>query len=161
MALAKLAEQHEGSSQKSTGGQTTCPSPQYMRATRLKIYLAGGFQSGWQDRIMKALPSFDYFDPRSHGLATKAEYTAWDLEAIRRSDYVFAYFESTNPGGYALALEVGFAKALGKFVIFVDEKSTVDAQMGRYLEMVSETADVSFKTLQEGVAFLEKFNILA
>jgi nucleoside 2-deoxyribosyltransferase len=161
MALAKLAEQIEDSSRKLTGSQATIPSPQHVRATRLKVYLAGGFQSGWQEWIVKALPSFDYFDPRSHGLTTKAEYTAWDLEAIRHSDCVFAYIESTNPGGYALALEVGFAKALGKFVILVDEKSAVDAQIGRYLEMVSETADVSFKSLQEGVAFLEKFNVLA
>jgi len=160
MALAKLAEQLEGSSRKPVGSETTCPSPQPVCTTRLKIYLAGGFHSGWQDLVMKALPSFEYFDPRSHGLVTKAEYTAWDLEAIRRSDYVFAYFEPTNPGGYALALEVGFAKALGKFVIVVDEKSATDTQTGRYLEMVGETADASFKTLKDGVAFLRKFNSL-
>lgn len=161
MALAKLAEQLDDSRQKSAGGQPSQFPPQLVGSSRLKIYLAGGFQSGWQDRLIKTMPSFDYFDPRSHGLETKAEYTAWDLEAIRRSDCLFAYLESTNPGGYALALEVGFAKALGKLVIFVDEKSAVDVQRGRYLEMVAETADVSFKSLQEGIDFLDKYRGLA
>ena len=78
-------------------------------ARPLRVYLAGGFQSGWQDTVMQAVPSLDYLDPRSHGLKSKTEYTAWDLEAVRRSDCVFAYLEATNPGGYALALEVGFA----------------------------------------------------
>lgn len=128
---------------------------------RLKIYLAGGFQSGWQDKVMPAVPSLDYFDPRSHGLKSKAEYTAWDLEAIRRSDCIFAYLESTNPGGYALALEVGFGKALGKFVILVDDKSAADGQAARYLEMLTETADVAFETLQEGIDFLERYRTLA
>ena len=126
---------------------------------RLKVYLAGGFQSGWQDKVMRAVPSLYYFDPRSHGLKSKAEYTAWDLEAIRRSDCIFAYLEPTNPGGYALALEIGFAKALGKFVVLIDEKSVGDDQAARYLEMLTETSEVSFKSLQEGIDFLEKYTV--
>lgn len=153
MALAKLAEKQE------TTNSTPSVTPT-VPSQRRKVYLAGGFKSGWQDQVMKALPEFDYFDPRSHGLKNKAEYTAWDLEAIRRSDVVFAYLETTNPGGYALALEVGFGKALGKFVVLVDEKSTTDPIAGRYLEMVSETADVSVKTIEEGIAFMQKFSHL-
>jgi nucleoside 2-deoxyribosyltransferase len=109
---------------------------------------------------MKAVPTLLYFDPRSHGLQSKADYTAWDLEAIRKSDCVFAFMEKGNPGGYALALEVGFAKALGKFVIFVDEKSVADPQTGRYLEMICETADVVFPNLQDGIRYLEKYATL-
>jgi len=128
---------------------------------RLRVYLAGGFQSGWQDTVIRAVPSLDYFDPRSHGLKAKTEYTAWDLEAVRRSDCVFAYLEVANPGGYALALEIGFAKALGKFVILVDEKSPADEQAARYLEMLTETSEVACKTLQEGIKFLEQYRKLA
>jgi hypothetical protein len=157
MALAKLAQQQPSKQAVSP----TAPQPNISIAPgRLRIYLAGGFKSGWQNRLIMALPSFDYFDPRAHGLAMKKEYTAWDLEAIRRCDCVFAYFESQNPGGYALALEVGFAKALGKFVIFVDEKSPSDTQAGRYLEMVAETVDVHFNTFQEGIDFLGKYKLL-
>lgn len=110
---------------------------------------------------MRAVPSLDYFDPRSHGLKSKSEYTAWDLEAVRRSDCVFAYLEATNPGGYALALEIGFAKALGKFVILVDEKSSADVQAARYLEMLKETSEVPFTVLQEGIEFLKQYTKLA
>ncbi len=161
MAIAKLDLQTQEASQIPTS-DVKLPSVTPMAGRqRLKVYLAGGFQSGWQDKVMPAVPSLDYFDPRSHGLQAKAEYTAWDLEAIRRSDCVFACLEPTNPGGYALALEVGFGKALGKFVILVDEKSATDGQTARYLEMLTETADVAFKTLQEGIDFLERYRTLA
>ncbi len=124
------------------------------------IYLAGGFQSGWQEKVKLAVPQFNYFDPRGHGLENKAEYTVWDLEAVRRCNWVFAYLESTNPGGFALALEVGYAKALGKRVIFVDEKSTNDPQTGRYLTMISAASDVVFNKLEDGIEFLKKLGPL-
>jgi nucleoside 2-deoxyribosyltransferase len=161
MAVAKLDLQIADPSKKAIGDSTGASVTPQTSGKRVKVYLAGGFQSGWQDKVTQAVPALDYFDPRSHGLKTKAEYTAWDLEAIRRSDCAFAYLESTNPGGYALALEVGFAKALGKFVILVDEKSAIDEQGARYLEMLSEASDVSFKTLQEGIAFLGQYRNLA
>lgn len=157
MALAKLAGKQE------VAPSTSVVTPAVLSSSpsaRLNVYLAGGFKSGWQDQLIKALPQYNFFDPRSHGLQNKADYTAWDLEAIRRSDLVFAYLEAANPGGYALALEVGFAKALGKFVVLVDQKSDSDPQIGRYLGMIVEAADVSLKTIEEGVAFMERFSHL-
>lgn len=125
------------------------------------VYLAGGFRSGWQDKVKMAAPQFRYLDPRSHGLKSRAEYTSWDLEAIRRCDYVFAYLESTNPGGYSLALEVGYAKALNKLVVVVDEKSASDAQTGVYLEMVGAAADVVFDKLEPGLEYLKHLTSLS
>jgi hypothetical protein len=154
MALAKMAEKKGPENPKAPDKQTL---QSFSPSSRLKVYLAGGFKSGWQDQVIKALPAYDYLDPRSHGFEEKSEYTAWDLEAVRRSDFIFAYLESTNPGGYALALEVGYAKALGKFVVFVDEKTPADPSVGRYLAMVSETADVSLANIQEGIAFMQRF----
>lgn len=156
-ALAKMDARASEVAKQDSG---TPPIPK-TSGHRPRVYLAGGFQSGWQDAVTKAVPALDYFDPRSHGLRTKSEYTAWDLEAVRRSDCIFAFLESTNPGGYALALELGFAKALGKFVILVDEKSPADPQAARYLEMLAAASDVSFKTLQEGISFLDKYRTLA
>ena len=132
-----------------------------LRARPDAIYLAGGFQSGWQGRVKAAVPQFSYLDPRAHGLANKAEYTVWDLEAVRRCSWVFAYLESTNPGGFALALEIGYAKALGKRVIFVDERSASDPQIGRYLTMISAASDVVFNNLEDGIDFLQKLGPLA
>lgn len=156
MALAEI--QKEGKKSGSSNERSTS-SPLRMKPEA--VYLAGGFQSGWQDKIKLAVPQFTYFDPRGHGLGNKVEYTIWDLEAIRRCDWVFAYLESTNPGGFALALEVGYAKALGKRVIFIDEKSASDQQAGHYLAMVAATSDAVFNKLDDGIEFLQKLGPLA
>jgi hypothetical protein len=68
-----------------------------------------------------------------------------------------ACLEGSNPGGYALALEVGFARALGKFVILVDDKSQTNPELARNLEMVSQSSDVAFGALDEAIQFLEKY----
>ncbi len=110
-----------------------------MKKKSRKIYLAGGFKSGWQDRVTLLLPSLVFLDPREHKLDNAAEYTKWDLEAIQQSDLILAYMEKGNPGGYALSLEIGYAKALGKKIILIDEHD--DTQRHRYFEMVREVAD--------------------
>jgi hypothetical protein len=156
MALAEFQKEEK----KRTGLANGSASPAFIIKPE-SIYLAGGFQSGWQDKVKTAVPEFSYLDPRSHGLEDKTEYTVWDLEAVRRCSWVFAYLEPTNPGGFALALEVGYAKALGKRVIFVDEKSALDQQTGRYLAMVAATADVVFHKLEDGIEFLQKLGPLA
>ena len=155
MALAKLA--FSADSSKSSDASRI---PIAANGQRLMVYLAGGFKSKWQEKIIKEVPGVDYLDPSSHGLISKKEYTAWDLAAIKRSDCIFAYMEAPNPGGYALALEVGFAKALGKFVIFIDEKTDSGRLAGRYLDMVAETADVTFNSFGEGLEFLKKYQTL-
>jgi len=121
----------------------------------LKIYLAGGFHSGWQDIVNGALPTLQFFDPREHKLQATDQYTLWDLDAVRRSDFVLAYLEHENPGGYALSLEVGFAKALGKRIVLVDEKSS-DPKLAKHLAMIRECADVKAESLDEAIAFLRQ-----
>ena len=84
------------------------------------VYLSGGHRSGWQQKIITDIQGFCFKDPSSHGLTDPKLYTAWDLEAIRESDIIFAYFESSNPSGYGLNFEIGYAAALGKQIIFID-----------------------------------------
>jgi hypothetical protein len=67
-------------------------------STTAKVYLAGGFRSGWQRRVKESLPDFKYLDPRQHDLSDPTQYTLWDLEAIRQCDIVFAILEADNPG---------------------------------------------------------------
>ena len=62
--------------------------------------------------------------------------------------------EATNPGGYALALEVGFASALKKQVILVDQLR--DPTISRYFEMVRQCSDVVLKTVNEAVQYLSQ-----
>ncbi len=151
MALVELRQRPKKAEGRRTTGNEGRQLPK-------KIYLAGGFKSGWQDKVKLAVPQVSYFDPRSHGLIHRSEYAAWDLQAIESSDCVFAFLEQSNPGGYALALEVGYASAMDKFVILVDEKSTADPESAKHLDMVAETSNVTFKTLEDGIEFLARYS---
>lgn len=120
---------------------------------RKKIYLAGGFRSNWQAQVINRLGgSFELLDPSAHNIQDPAEYTRWDLEAVRESDIVLANMEATNPGGYSLALEVGFAKALGKRIIMVDQIE--DPSVRRYFEMVRQCCECVFPTLADAIDHL-------
>jgi nucleoside 2-deoxyribosyltransferase len=115
-----------------------------------KVYLAGGMRSGWQETVMAACPGVEWLDPRTHGLRDPKEYTAWDLQAVRDADVVFAYLEKSNPYGFNLAFEVGYAHALGKPIIFVDEKH---AGTERPCSMIREVSDWS-EDLAGGITLL-------
>ena len=118
-----------------------------------KIYLAGGFRSNWQVLAKARLDgSFELLDPRAHNIQDPAEYTRWDLEAVRQSDIVLANMEASNPGGYSLALEVGFAKALGKRIFMVDQID--DPLIHRYFEMVRQCSERVFPTLVDALDHL-------
>lgn len=123
-----------------------------MKSSRKTIYLAGGFRSGWQAKAKVFLLDFELIDPSLHNLEDPKEYTEWDLNAVRKSDIVLANMESTNPGGYALALEVGFAKALSKYIVLVDQIE--DPKVDRYFEMVRQVADVVVNDLESAFRHL-------
>jgi nucleoside 2-deoxyribosyltransferase len=123
-----------------------------------RLYLAGGFHSGWQDKIKSSVSNFNFIDPRIHNLNNETLYTLWDLEAIRQCDWIFAYLEKTNPGCYALSLEIGFAKALGKRILLVDEKSSSDEYSMRYLKMVRSSSDVIFDSFEEALEFMNSLS---
>ncbi len=118
-----------------------------------KIYLAGGFKSGWQDVIIQLLTSYKIFDPRMHNLDDPPEYTKWDLNAIKESDLIIAYMEKGNPGGYALSLEIGYAKALGKRILLIDEHD--NRQRQRYFEMVREVSDQCYESFDYFIENIE------
>ena len=122
--------------------------------TRRVVYLAGGFKSGWQAKVIKQLPGLDFLDPSHHKIQDPAEYTRWDLNAIRASDIVLAYMEPTNPGGYSLALEIGFAHALSKKVLLVDEID--NPSVSKYFEMVRQCSGRVFATLDQAIDHLRK-----
>lgn len=119
---------------------------------RKAIYLAGGFKSGWQARVIDQLPGYEFLDPSQHNIQDAGEYTRWDLDAVRACDIVLGYMEATNPGGYSLALEIGFAHALGKTVVLVDEIK--DPSVSRYFEMVRQCSGRVFTTLAQAVDYL-------
>ncbi|WP_421722505.1 nucleoside 2-deoxyribosyltransferase domain-containing protein [Alloalcanivorax xenomutans] len=122
------------------------------------VYLSGGHYSGWQENVIKEANDFKYKDPSKNGLTDPKLYTEWDLEAIRSSDIVFAYFEDSNPGGYGLSLEIGYAAALGKHIILVDEKSLHSTDARRYLKIVQATSNVVFDSLSKGINYLKSLS---
>lgn len=120
------------------------------------VYLSGGFRSGWQAKVKEACRDFKYKDPSKHGLSDPKLYTAWDLLAIRDSEIIFAYLERSNPNAYGLILEVGYAAALGKTILLVDEKSRSDDALCRQLKIVREVSNTTLDTLEEGILALQQ-----
>ncbi|MGE4261611.1 nucleoside 2-deoxyribosyltransferase [Shewanella sp.] len=125
-----------------------------VNSKNIKIYLAGGFRSGWQEIAKSKLKGFYFLDPSEHDIKDSLEYTRWDLAAVRNSDIVLANMEASNPGGYALALEIGFARALGKKIYLVDQIE--DASISHYFEMVRQCSDKVFKTLDEVIGYISE-----
>ncbi len=125
-----------------------------------KIYLAGGMKSGWQDNVInRFLNKFDFFNPRDHQLDKSSEYTIWDLHFVKESDILFAYMEKDNPSGFGLTLELGFAKALNKTIILVDERSAVNESFANRFKIVRESSSITFNNIEDGIKFLERFGI--
>lgn len=133
----------------------------HQEATKTKvvpvIYLAGGFKSGWQDRFNSVFGNdVKSLDPRLHKIIDPKNYTSCDLAGIQACDIVFAYLENSNPAGYALALEIGYAKAMGKIIIFVDEKSKEIGEKSRYFDMVKASSDYFSEDIEVGYQFLRE-----
>lgn len=122
------------------------------------VFLSGGLHSGWQDLVVQACPTYSFADPRHHGLVDPGEYTRWNLAQVSRCDIVFAYMEASNPSGLGLAAEIGYAKALGKPIILVDERSKEDSCFAQHFFMVRETADIYSSDLERGIEALQSIS---
>ena len=124
------------------------------------VYLAGGMRSNWQDQLVK-LEGFKFINPRVKEVGdhkpSLQEYAQWDLHFIRKADIIFVYIEATNPSCIGLAVEAGYAKGLGKTVILVIEPH--NSISDKYLQFVTQVADIHFISLQEGIDYLNSFNI--
>lgn len=126
----------------------------------MKVFLSGGFRSGWQDIVIDRLKDkFIFLNPQRHNLAAPKQYTTWDIHFVKKCDIFFGYMEQSNPSGYGLALELGLAYAMGKTIILVDERSEHDKDFSRYFKIVQQSSSVVFTSLDEGVDFLSSFYI--
>jgi nucleoside 2-deoxyribosyltransferase len=144
-----------------------------------KVYLAGGFRSGWQEKVKEACktkarnseaflmwgdpPMFNWEDPfaKERGefaeerVWTAKEYTKLDLFMIDQSDVVFCYLEKDNPG-LGLIAECGYAIGKGKAVILVRE-TPHEVHTDRYLDFLEEMCTITFDKLEDGITFLKTF----
>lgn len=126
-------------------------------AIKPRVFLSGGLESNWRDKVIAEIPGIEFYDPRSHKLQSPRQYAIWDIHHITRANILFGYMEKDNPSGYGLATEIGYARGLGKTVILVDERSQIDKQFGTYFAIVRETSDMVLESLDEGIALLKKF----
>jgi nucleoside 2-deoxyribosyltransferase len=116
------------------------------------VYLAGGFRSGWQKDVITRHEIIDPSSKNETGMNMRA-IGVWDKAAIQKSNMVFAYMERSNPSGFGLACEIGYAHALGKTVILVLEKHH-EKHSDRSLEFLTCFADYVFDNFHDGLCCL-------
>ena len=124
----------------------------------IKVFLSGGMnESNWQQEVINSVgkEGYIYFNPREHFLSKSNEYTMWDLFYIKNCDVVFAYMQKDNPSGFGLTLEIGFAAALGKQIILIDEKSFIDKNFEQKFKIVRESSSIVFDNFSDGINFLK------
>ena len=108
----------------------------------------------WRERVKQEVVDASFLDPTTHGLEDVKQYTRWDLDAIKKSDIVFAYFEVSNPVGYNMAFELGIAYQMRKCLIFVNEKfadNTRPVSMLCEMAIVVTSLDAGIRELQAQV----------
>lgn len=93
----------------------------------MRVYLAGGLQTNWQEKAARLLqhnnPGINVLDPKSLKSRNLPIEEIADIERdwIVTSDIVLAFLEADNPLPMGLCAELGFAHALGKQTLLVDE----------------------------------------
>jgi len=123
-----------------------------------KIYLAGGIKSNWQQKIVNSIDA-EFFNPRTKEVdrtLTLTEFGTWDLHFIKQCDIVFAYMEKNNPSGIGMAVEMGYAKGLGKTVILCLEPDNEFIKAG-YLQFMKKVSDVVYENIDEAIAHLQLY----
>lgn len=119
-----------------------------MAVVRPRVYLAGGMRTEWRSQVKARLGDrVDFFDPTTHGLKDERLYTAWDVDHVDLCDILFGFLEADNPSGYGLMLEIGYAAARNKIVIFANEKREMD----RYCGMARQLSFCETDNLDEAI----------
>jgi len=122
----------------------------------MKVYLAGGMVSGWRDRCAANLRTvgIEIIDPEEHSLCRPVDYVLADMYGVENCDVLLGYMEDSNPSGIGLAFEIGYAKALGKYVFLVCEKND------RYLDIIRCASDRLVGSLREAEAIISRMAIM-
>ena len=132
--------------------------PIYQNVSK-RVYLAGGMHNDWRKVIIKKLEGtasfFSFINPMDNKMKNPDQYTFWDLRSIEQCDILVGYMDQSNPSGYGLNLEIGYAKALGKTIILIiPEDFTKYDERSRYFNMARVCADVIVRILYGAADFL-------
>ena len=96
-----------------------------------------------------------FYDPRAHKLDAPEDYAKWDFGAVALCDAVFACMTLDNPSGYGMAAEIGFARGLGKRIVFVNYLRAGD-QRQKHMLLIEELCDSVHDKLTDGAKALCK-----
>ena len=104
----------------------------------INVYLAGGFRSGWQDKVKEACKDlFDqglvtWNDPRENNTRDPEVYGPMDRARCELANTCFGYAEKDNPMPFPLFMEMGYMLGRGKSIIFVNELNESDHRYRAY-----------------------------
>ena len=124
----------------------------------IKIYLAGGMNTTWRERIKHDIRFSDrsvvFLDPCDNDTDIPEEYTTIDIHLINTCEIIFAYLELDNPSGIGMAAEIGYGIAKNKTVIFVNEQSD-----NNYFKFIEVLSTILYKNIEDGIDYLDKLLI--
>lgn len=127
------------------------------------VYLAGGMRSGWQDRVKADLRKLyekglvRWSDPRDNQTAVPEEYKLLDVIRVESADIIFGYAEDTNPGLFALCIELTLGHARGAKTILINGLNEAkDPARFRSFGFVSVSCDFQTAEYHKGICMLEK-----
>ena len=113
----------------------------------MKVYLSGGFYSGWQDKVKEEAPKHEYFNPeRDSSQQAIKDFITDDLRGIDWCDVVFAYLTKYPKYG-GLAAELGYAYAKGKAIIFVTEREEIEGFLAGLSKYIYTTLELGIERL--------------
>lgn len=115
----------------------------------MKIYLAGGMHSGWQDKVKQVAPRHKYYDPRlDTNQLRNFKIGSQDLAGVDWCDFVFVYYELGNPSGVGLGIETGYGVAKNKRIIIVDDHPRIHGFLAGCGERIFSQLDAAIEYIK-------------
>lgn len=138
---------------------------------KIRVYLAGDLSKNgrWRKRVIDRFAAFTNvefmspvdtlsYDPVQLRRANKLNtvFVDCDLTKVQECEILFVYLRSCGSRHSGSSAEVGYATALGKLVILVnDMPASEEVQYGFIKGLVPERR--YFRRLEDGIEFLEDF----
>jgi len=115
----------------------------------MRIYLAGGFYSNWQDKVRQSAINHEYYNPELDSKQTAiCDFVSSDLKAIDWCDLLFVYKQRTNPTACGLSAEMGYAYAKGKPIVLVDDNDRIDSFLAGLSQRIYTNLDSAIEYLR-------------
>jgi hypothetical protein len=115
------------------------------------IYLIGSFFN-FRDKIIKALPQFNFADPRLHRQSSMAKLVTDDLNEAQHCPVSLVVFPRGKTRGIMSYTEIGVAYAHNNFLIIVDENEEKDINL-------QKLSNLTFNDLDDALKSLQNFNL--